>query len=158
MISLRFHFEIGDFVKSPRESIWSKRGDGPRQLLCDVRSAVQRRGRSTVTQAVVKILTFEHGEKAKKKRGTKLVLDVSNDAISIHIYFRPVHEWLLLTNELSSPPKSGEWCHALFVRRDAEPNGANSWSQRPCPETSGAISRRGANCLAQTWNVRNVSG
>ena len=96
--------------------------------------------------------------KSQKKTGTKLVLDVSNDAISIHIYFRPVHEWLLLTNELSSPPKSGEWCHALFVRRDAEPNGANSWSQRPCPETSGAISRRGANCLAQTWNVRNVSG
>lgn len=68
MISLRFHFEIGDFVKSPRESIWSKRGDGPRQLLCDVRSAVQRRGRSTVTQAVVKILTFEHGEKAQKNQ------------------------------------------------------------------------------------------
>ena len=44
--------------------------------------------------------------KKPKKTGTKLVLDVSNDAISIHIYFRPVHEWLLLTNELSSPPKS----------------------------------------------------
>ena len=44
--------------------------------------------------------------KSQKKTGTKLVLDVSNDAISIHIYFRPVHEWLLLTNELSSPPKS----------------------------------------------------